>query len=347
MIPFSKSTNKVLVTGGSGFIGGTLVRRLLKETSLKIFNLDKLGYASNSNVINDSFDLKRYKLINIDLVNLKETQRVINLIDPDIVFHLAAESHVDRSIQGPRRFLEANIIGTFNLLDSLLTHWESLPLWRKDSFKLIHVSTDEVFGSLGKEGLFNEESPYNPSSPYSATKAASDHLVKSWFKTFGLPSIITNSSNNFGAWQLPEKLIPVIIMNAITKKPIPIYGDGQNIRDWIYVEDHVDALLKVALHGRVGESYCIGGNQEKSNEEIVELICHFLDKYNETNAPHNRFKINVKDRLGHDRRYAINIKKISQELGWYPKYDFEIAIESTVKWYLNNIDWCNKYILKS
>ena len=344
MINFPKSINRILVTGGSGFIGGTLVRRLLKETSLKIFNLDKLGYASNSNVINDSFDLKRYQLLNIDLANLEETRRAINLIDPDIVFHLAAESHVDRSIEGPRRFLEANIVGTYNLLDVLLTHWESLPPSRKDAFKLIHISTDEVFGSLGAKGLFSEESPYNPSSPYSATKAASDHLVKSWFETFGLPSIITNSSNNFGAWQLPEKLIPVIILNAISKKSIPIYGDGQNIRDWIYVEDNVDALLKVALQGRLGESYCIGGNQEKSNEEIVELICNLLDRYNNSNAPHNRFKVYVKDRLGHDRRYAIDSKKISKELGWHPKHDFLTAIKSTIKWYLNNINWCNKYI---
>ncbi len=342
MIAFSKPINRILVTGGSGFIGGTLVRRLLKETSHKVFNLDKLGYASNLEVVNNEFDLDRYQLLNIDLANHKDTKDTIDFIDPDIVFHLAAESHVDRSILDPRIFLEANIIGTFNLLESLVPHWKSLSSSRKDSFRLIHVSTDEVFGSLGITGLFSEESPYDPSSPYSATKAASDHLVKSWFQTYGLPTIITNSSNNFGAWQLPEKLIPVIILSAISKENIPIYGDGKNIRDWIYVEDHIDALIKVALNGTIGESYCIGGGQEKSNEEIVELICNILDSHNKLNAPHNRFKVFVNDRPGHDRRYAIDNQKIIKELNWSPKHDFSKAMLCTVKWYLENIDWCRK-----
>ncbi|WP_269606492.1 dTDP-glucose 4,6-dehydratase [Prochlorococcus marinus] len=343
MISFPEPINRILVTGGSGFIGGTLVRRILKETTHKVFNLDKLSYASNLDVVNNEFDLNRYQLLNIDLANKEDTKNAIDLIDPDIVFHLAAESHVDRSILGPRIFLEANMIGTFNLLESVFQHWESLELSRKDSFRFIHVSTDEVFGSLGPIGLFSEDSPYKPSSPYSATKAASDHLVKSWFHTYGLPTIITNSSNNFGAWQLPEKLIPVIIMNAISQKPIPIYGDGKNIRDWIYVEDHIDALLKVALNGRVGDSYCIGANQEKSNEEIVELICELLDSHNKSNAPHSRFKVFVKDRPGHDRRYAIDNKKIIQELDWCPKHDFSKAILITIEWYLSNLDWCKKH----
>ena len=345
MISFPEPINRILVTGGSGFIGGTLVRRLLKESSHKVFNLNKLGYASNLEVVNDEFDLNRYQLINIDLANKEDTKNAIDFIDPDIVFHLAAESHVDKSILGPRIFLEANMIGTFNLLESVVPHWESLASSRKDSFRFIHVSTDEVFGSLGPIGLFSEDSPYKPSSPYSATKAASDHLVKSWFQTYGLPTIITNSSNNFGAWQLPEKLIPVIIINAISKKNIPIYGDGKNIRDWIYVEDHIDALIKVALNGIVGDSYCIGANQEKSNEEIVEIICELLDRHNSINSPHNRFKSYVEDRKGHDRRYAINNKKIIADLGWYPKHNFIQAMSSTVKWYLENIDWCNKSLL--
>ena len=338
------SFKNILITGGAGFIGGTLVRRLMNETRSKIFNLDKLGYASNKDILGKYIDDNRYKLLNIDLFDLEETKTAIKLTDPDIIFHLAAESHVDRSITFPRTFLESNVIGTYNLLEAVMPHWESLSTDRKTSFRFIHVSTDEVFGSLGNKGFFSEDSPYNPSSPYSATKAASDHIVKSWYKTYGLPSIITNSSNNFGAWQLPEKLIPVSIMNAISNKPIPIYGDGKHIRDWIYVEDHIDALIKVALYGRIGDSYCIGSNQEKTNEEIVELICRLIDLHDKLNAPHNKLKVYVEDRLGHDRRYAINSKKIRQELNWYPKYDFEDAISSTVSWYLDNIDWCIKYI---
>ena len=343
MITFPKHINRVLITGGSGFIGGNLVRRLLQKTNCKVFNVDKLGYASTLNIINSNLDFRRYKLFNIDLKNLKDIRNTIDMIEPDIVFHLAAESHVDRSILGPRIFLDSNVIGTFNLIESLLSYWNSLPSARKDFFKFIHVSTDEVFGSLGDKGLFSEKSPYKPSSPYSATKAASDHLVRSWYQTYGFPSIVTNTSNNFGPWQLPEKLIPVIILNAILSKPIPIYGDGKHIRDWIYVEDHIDALLKVASDGKVGNSYCIGGAQEKSNEEIVDLICDLLDHENNSNAPHKRFKIFVKDRPGHDRRYAIDNTKIRKELNWYPKHDFSKAIKCTVKWYLEHLDWCRKY----
>ena len=346
-MPFSQYLNRVLITGGSGFIGGTLIRRLLKNTKLNIFNLDKFGYASNSEIHNQFNKLSRYKLLKVDLSNFEDTKMAIKVADPDIVFHLAAESHVDRSIAGPRIFLESNIIGTFNLLEALMPHWESLSMARKDNFRLIHVSTDEVFGTLGASGQFCEESQYSPNSPYSATKASSDHLVNSWHQTYGFPSIITNSSNNFGPWQLPEKLIPVIIINALLNKPIPIYGDGKNIRDWIYVEDHINALIKVALNGRIGDKYCIGGGQEKSNLEIVDLICKFLDYENKSNAPHSRLKLYVKDRLGHDKRYAINSKKIKEELNWKPKYDFSDAIISTIKWYTNNIDWCNKYITKN
>jgi len=344
MINFNKNINRILITGGSGFIGGTLIRRLLNNSDINIYNLDKLSYASNLEVINNKFDQKRYKLLKVDLTNKEETKKAIDEVNPDIIFHLAAESHVDRSIKGPRVFIESNIIGTFNLLESVLIHWQSLTSTRKKSFRFIHISTDEVFGSLGQNGLFSEESSYNPSSPYSASKAASDHLVKSWNITYGLPTIITNSSNNFGAWQLPEKLIPLIIINGISGKTIPIYGDGKNIRDWIYVEDHIDALIKVAQKGKIGHSYCIGGGQEKSNEEIVELICDLLDSHNKLNAPHNRFKVLVKDRPGHDKRYALNNKKIINELDWHPKHDFQKAISYTVNWYLENINWCKKYI---
>ena len=340
---FDRHFKRVLVTGGSGFIGGTLVKRLIRDTNVKVFNIDKISDSRNLDIQNKSFDFNRYQFLRIDLSNSEDTKSGIKQIDPDIVFHLAAESHVDRSITAPRIFLESNVVGTFNLLEGILPHWQSLSSIRKDSFRVIHISTDEVFGSLDSNGRFSESSRYNPRSPYSATKAASDHLVKSWFHTYGLPSIITNSSNNFGPWQFPEKLIPVIILNAISNKSIPIYGDGKHIRDWIYVEDHIDALLKVALRGKVGESYCIGGCQEKNNDEIVELICELLDVYNKSNAPHNRFKIYVKDRLGHDRRYAIDSTKIRKEVKWFPKYSFPEAISSTVKWYLRNIDWCNKF----
>ena len=341
---FPKAINRILVTGGSGFIGGTLIRRLLKQKSLTVFNLDKTFCSTSLDFFQANFGINRYKVLNVDLTNPHETKKAIEFINPDIIFHLAAETHVDRSIIGPRIFLDSNVIGTFNLLESVMAHWESLSSPRKDLFRFIHISTDEVFGSLGSNGLFSEGSPYKPSSPYSATKAASDHLVRSWYQTYGLPSIITNTSNNFGAWQLPEKLIPKIIINAISNKPIPIYGDGKNIRDWIYVEDNIDALIKVTLNGKIGDSYCIGAGQEKSNLEIVELICEILDCKNKLNAPHNRLKILVKDRPGHDRRYAIDNKKIRTELNWSPKFNFSEAILVTIEWYLENIEWCNKYI---
>ena len=336
MINFPKPINRILVTGGSGFIGGTLVRRLLKETSHKVFNLDKLGYASNLDVVNDEFDLNRYQLLNIDLASYEDTKNAIDYIDPDIVFHLAAESHVDRSILGPRIFLETNIIGTFNLLESVVPHWKSLSSSRKDSFRFIHVSTDEVFGSLGPADLFSEDSPYDPSSPYSATKAASDHLVKSWYHTFGLPTILTNCGNNYGPWQFPEKLIPLAITKAISNQPIPLYGNGLNVRDWIFVDDHIDALLLTVIHGKIGHSYCIGASEQLTNLNVVQNICNLLDQYLPKSTSYSCLITLVEDRLGHDQRYAIDSTRLKQEIGWRPNYSFKKGLQLTVKWFIDN-----------
>ena len=343
MVYFPKSIKKILITGGSGFIGSALVSRLIKDTDIKVYNLDKLGYASQFTIDHQNFKSDRYELLKIDLCDLENTKSAIKLSDPDLVFHLAAETHVDRSINSPNVFLESNIIGTFNLLEGLMVHWQSLSSIRKDYFKVLHVSTDEVFGSLGEQGSFSEKSPYDPRSPYSASKAASDHLVKAFYHTYGLPTLVTNSSNNFGPGQFPEKFIPRVILKAILNQPIPIYGDGKNIRDWIYVEDHIDALLNIILNGKTGESYCIGGGTQKTNEEIVEIICGLLDIVNSFNSPHIRLKTYVNDRPGHDRRYAIDNEKISQQLKWKPKVDFLDAMECTVKWYFENINLYKKY----
>jgi len=352
MIKFQDSTKNILVTGGCGFIGGTLIKRLLQETNHKIFNLDKLGYASNLDIIkNESKEISsnsnRYQFLKVNLIDRKATEEAIEIISPDIVFNLAAESHVDTSISKPEIFIDSNIVGTFNLLESLRSHWENLPTKRKDDFLILHISTDEVFGTLGKNGLFSETSPYHPRSPYSASKASSDHLVKSWYYTYGLPSIITNCSNNYGPWQFPEKLIPLVILNSIHNKKFPIYGDGKNIRDWIYVEDHIDALFKLISDGEVGSSYCIGGNDEKTNEEIVAIICKFLDKYRPIGRPHIKLKNYIKDRPGHDRRYGVDTNKITAQTGWRPKYKFEEGIDITVRWYLQHIDWCERITINS
>ncbi|AAZ58726.1 dTDP-glucose 4,6-dehydratase [Prochlorococcus marinus str. NATL2A] len=333
---FPENINSILITGGSGFIGTNLISRLLRETTLKIYNLDKINYASNLKVFDEHIDSNKYHFLNVDLFNIEDTKNAIRFSNPDLVFHLAAESHVDKSISKPKDFLDSNIIGTFNLLQELRTHWELMSINRQNSFRLIHVSTDEVFGSIKEGFFFSETTSYDPRSPYSATKAASDHLVKAWSNTYGFPAIITNSCNNFGPWQYPEKLIPVIINNALNSKSIPLYGNGQNVRDWIFVEDHVDALIQVMLKGRLGDSYCIGSRQLKTNEEIVNIVCDYLDLYKKSNAPHIRFKKFVKDRAGHDLRYAIDNNKIINELKWSPKYDFYEAIDFTVRWYLDN-----------
>ena len=333
----ASGVQRVLITGGAGFIGGALVRRLLRDTGATVFNLDKLGYASDLTSIGDH---PRHQLLRVDLAHADATAEAVRQADPDLVFHLAAESHVDRSISGPGAFIESNVQGTFHLLQAVRAHWEQLPPERQERFRLHHISTDEVFGSLGPTGRFCETTPYDPRSPYSASKAASDHLVRAWHHTYGLPVVLTNCSNNYGPWQFPEKLIPVVILKAVAGEPIPLYGDGQNVRDWLYVEDHVEALLLAANRGRLGESYCVGGAgdhgspSERSNTEVVQAICALLDGLRPDGAPHSRLITPVSDRPGHDRRYAIDASKITRELGWRPRHSFEQGLEATVRWTL-------------
>ncbi|WP_341879466.1 dTDP-glucose 4,6-dehydratase [Synechococcus sp. UW140] len=336
--------NRVLVTGGAGFIGGAMVRRLLAHTTATMFNLDKCGYASDLTGIErlGPEAVQRHQLLRVDLTDADATAAAVRQADPDLVMHLAAESHVDRSIDGPGTFIESNVIGTYNLLQAVRAHWEALPAERQQCFRLHHISTDEVFGSLGATGRFSETTPYDPRSPYSASKAASDHLVSAWHHTYGLPVVLTNCSNNYGPWQFPEKLIPVVILKAVAGEPIPLYGDGANVRDWLYVDDHVDALLLAATQGQLGRSYCVGGHGELSNKQVVEAICALLDQRRPAGAPHARLITPVKDRPGHDRRYAIDPTRISTELGWQPRHNFEEGLAATVDWYLSNLDWCDQ-----
>jgi dTDP-glucose 4,6-dehydratase len=350
-------TCRVLVTGGAGFIGGAVVRRLLSDSEALVFNLDKLGYASDLTSIEQlltqlgargqtAAGASRHQLLQVDLVDAEATSAAVAAADPDLVLHLAAESHVDRSIDGPGAFIASNVSGTFNLLQAVRAHWQQLPAERRERFRLHHISTDEVFGSLGPEGRFSETTPYDPRSPYSASKAASDHLVRAWHHTYGLPVVLTNCSNNYGPWQFPEKLIPVVILKAAAGEPIPLYGDGANVRDWLYVEDHVEALLLAATRGRLGESYCIGGAgdhgspSERTNRQVVEAICAQLDALQPQGAPHSRLITLVRDRPGHDRRYAIDAGKITSELGWRPQHSFEQGLAATVRWLLEHRDWC-------
>jgi len=334
---------RVLVTGGAGFIGGAVVRRLLAGSGCLIFNFDKLGYASDLASLGGN---DRHRLLQVDLADSVATAAAVAQADPDLVMHLAAESHVDRSIDGPAAFIESNVNGTFNLLQAVRSHWEMLPAERRERFRFHHISTDEVFGSLGPTGRFSETTAYDPRSPYSASKAASDHLVSAWHHTYGLPVVLTNCSNNYGPWQFPEKLIPVVILKAVAGAPIPLYGDGTNVRDWLFVEDHVEALLLAATRGEIGQSYCVGGAgdhgspSERTNREVVHAICSLMDQFCPQAQPHHRLITRVKDRPGHDQRYAIDATKITQELGWKPRHSFEQGLEATVRWYLEHLDWC-------
>ena len=337
----------ILITGGSGFIGSYLVKQLIKEKKITVYNLDKLNYASNLDLLNKFKKFDNFSHIKVDLKNRNQIMEIIKVAKPDLIFHLAAESHVDRSINDPENFIYSNILGTFNLLEATRTYWEKLDNYRKQKFRFVHISTDEVFGSLGKGDYFNEDSPYKPRSPYSASKASSDHLVRAWHHTYNLPTLITNCSNNFGPWQFPEKLIPLVVLKAFHRELIPIYGDGENIRDWLFVEDHIDGIIKCALNGQIGSTYCIGGNKEKSNKVLVKNICDLIDEINPHCKLTHKLIRYVSDRPGHDRRYAIDSSKIRRELNWEPKYEFDEALKITLTWYLNNIDWCKKIMSKS
>tara|TARA_Y100000991_G_scaffold214746_1_gene203237 strand:- start:100 stop:1170 length:1071 start_codon:yes stop_codon:yes gene_type:complete len=343
-----KNKCRVIVTGGAGFIGGTLIRKLLKEKNWIIYNVDQMGYASDLSWIKNSEDYKlRHFFLKLDLRNKEKLEKLVKDISPDLIIHLAAESHVDRSIDNPLNFIESNIIGTFNLLEASRAYWKDISDIKKKLFRFIHVSTDEVFGSLGLNGKFDESTKYSPRSPYSASKASSDHLVRSWYYTYGLPTIISNCSNNFGPYQFPEKLIPLSILKGIKGEQIPLYGDGLNIRDWLYVEDHIEALLLIADKGEVGKSYCIGGFGERTNKEVQLKICDILDEVNPKEFPHSSLIKKVADRPGHDKRYAINSNLIQNQLGWKTKINFEDGLKKTIKWYLNNLQWSHSIMEKS
>ena len=348
----SKHNFNVLVTGGAGFIGSALIRKLLFDKRYNIYNLDKLTNRSDLTSIeqilrNDPSLENRYTFIKADLLNSEIVDQVVDKSNPDFVFHFAAESHVDRSIDSPKEFVLNNIIGTYNLLESIRKHFYRIENNRKNNFRFHHISTDEVFGSLGNNGKFNEESVYDPRSPYSATKASSDHLVNAWFHTFGIPTIITNSSNNYGYWQFLDKLIPLVIMKCLSWNNIPLYGNGMNVRDWIHVDDHVEAILLAANHGKKGKKYLIGGSNEKTNLDVINMICEYLDIIKPQKNSYKELIQYVSDRPGHDYRYSIDSTLIKTELGWSEKINFAEGIKNTISWYLNNMDWCKTIINRS
>ncbi len=338
---------KVLVTGGAGFIGSAVIRQFIRDTDAAVVNLDKLTYASSPEALAVAAGDPRYHFEKIDICDMPAVRTAIARHRPDAVLHLAAESHVDRSIDRPGTFIETNMLGTYVMLEAALEHWNGLDGASRRRFRFHHVSTDEVFGSLGAEGQFTEETPYRPNSPYSASKAAADHLARAWFATYGLPVIVTNCSNNFGPYQHPEKLIPLVILKASKGEPIPVYGTGANVRDWLYVEDHAEALRLVLANGIPGETYNIGGHSERKNIDVVRAICAILDEMMPGSGPHERLITFVADRPGHDLRYAIDAGKIARELGWKPRHDFESALRETVAWYIAERGWAEREMAKS
>lgn len=334
-------SKRFLVTGGAGFIGSAVVRHLIRETSHRVLVVDKLTYAGNLESLAPVSDDPRYAFVRADIADSKRMREAFEGFRPHVVMHLAAESHVDRSIDAPATFIQTNIVGTYTLLEAALAYWRNAPGAMREDFRFHHVSTDEVFGSLGSDGHFTEASPYDPRSPYAASKAASDHLVRSWSHTFGLPVVITNCSNNFGPYHFPEKLIPLTIINGLEANKMPVYGDGSNVRDWLYVEDHAEALVSVACAGQVGATYCIGGRNERTNLQVVQTICRLLNELAPNGAvgDHETLITFVADRPGHDLRYAIDATRIAQELAWQPRETFESGLRKTVEWFLANRDW--------
>ncbi len=334
----------ILVTGGAGFIGSALVRHLVRETDSVVVNVDCLTYSGNLDSVEPVSDSDRYRFEPVDIRDPASTRRVFADHRPQAVMHLAAESHVDRSIDGPAAFIETNLVGTFHLLDAAREYWQELAVGDREAFRFLHVSTDEVYGSLGTSGYFTETTPYAPNSPYAASKAGADHLARAWHSTYGLPVVTTNCSNNYGPFQFPEKLIPHMILTALERKPLPVYGDGGNVRDWLYVDDHVEALLLALEQGIVGEVYNIGGDAERENLEVVRQICALLDEMRprQDGSPYEEQIAFVEDRPGHDRRYAIDSDKLRRTLGWQPRRTFEAGLRETVRWYLENEMWWSR-----
>lgn len=336
---------KIIVTGGAGFVGSTVIRHIIHNTQHQVLNLDKLTYAGNLETLASICNDRGYSFAQGDICDAQHVRRLLQDFQPDAIMHLAAESHVDRSIDGAAEFIQTNIVGTYTLLEESRDYWQQLPSERQRKFRFHHVSTDEVYGDLSESSsrLFTEEHPYAPSSPYSASKAGSDHLVRAWQRTYGLPTLVSNCSNNYGPYQYPEKLVPLVIMNALSGRSLPVYGNGKQIRDWIYVDDHAEALLTVLMNGRVGETYNIGGHNEKSNLEVVWTICSILDELRPNPAGSYRKLIEfVEDRPGHDRRYAIDASKVGQDLCWRPAHSFESGLDKTIRWYLDHLDWCTR-----
>ncbi|MGI9316809.1 MAG: dTDP-glucose 4,6-dehydratase [bacterium] len=341
--------NTILVTGGAGFIGSAVIRHLLEISDSEVVNIDKLTYAGNLETLENEASDVRYHFEHIDICDASAVNAVFVKYQPSAIMHLAAESHVDRSIDGPAEFIQTNIVGTYNLLEAARKYLDDISEDDRKRFRFHHISTDEVFGSLGHEGLFTEESPYQPNSPYSASKASSDHLVRAWHETFAIPVVLSNCSNNYGPFQYPEKLLPVIISKAMSGQAIPVYGRGENVRDWLFVDDHARALVLIMLEGEIGRSYNVGGNEERTNIEVVKKICQILDRLvpAENGNPYESLISFVTDRPGHDLRYAIDASRIKQELGWEPRETFDSGMRKTVEWYLNNQNWINRVIAKN